>query len=98
MKKGLLLIMVFAGLSFADKGIVILDNVCGDKIVIETTDGWYIAAEWYGGKDFDRGDTIYGNMKTYGFETLFDSRGNKGQYYIEDYESDLKDAIEELCD
>jgi len=98
MKQVLYLIVVLNGLSFADKGTVVLEDVCGDKIVIKTTDDWYIAAEWYGGKEFSRGETVFGNMKTYGMEELFDKNGNNGSYYIEDWESSLESAIEELCD
>ena len=95
----MLFILFLAGAATADKGVVIRENVCGSSnIIIETSDYWYVAAEWYGGREFYEGATVYGNLKTYGFEELTDSNGNKGRYYIEDWESSLESAYDEHCD
>ncbi len=73
--------------------------MCGSgNSIIETTDGWYIAAEHYSGVYLYEGDVVYGKMKTYGFQTLTREDGEEGKFYIEDYESDISDAFEELCD
>jgi len=37
-------------------------------------------------------------MKTYGMQELTRSDGSSGSFYIEDWESDIGDAYEELCD
>jgi hypothetical protein len=44
------------------------------------------------------GDIVYGDLKTYGFEDFTRSDGDSGKYYIEDWESSLSAAFEELCD
>lgn len=74
------------------------DEVCGSgNIIIETTDGWYIAAEHYSGEYLYEGDVVYGNMKAYGIEDLTRDDGETTQYYIEDWESSIGGALEELC-
>jgi len=85
--------------SSEDAGVVVKEDVCGTgNAIIETTDGWYIAAEHYSGVYFYEGDTVCGQMKTYGFQDLYRSDGAKGHFYIEDWESSIEDAYEELCD
>ena len=83
----------------SDIGEVIKEDVCGSgNSIIETNDGWYIAAEHYSGVYLYQGDIVYGNMKTYGFETITREDGEEGNFYIEDYESSIGAAYEELCD
>ena len=98
--KKVLLILIFATVLFADKGEVVKEDVCGTgNAIIETTDGWFIAAEHYSGVYLYEGDIVVGNMKTYGSQTLVRIRdGAEGSFYIEDYESNIGDAYEELCD
>ena len=93
-------VLFFAELANADIGVVIKEDVCGSgNAIIETNDGWYIAAEHYGGTYLYEGDTVVGNMKTYGFEDIIrTSDGNESRMYIEDYESSIGSAYEELCD
>lgn len=100
MKKLLAIIPLYlTSLAFADTGVVVKDDVCGSgNSIIETTDGWYIAAEHYSGVYLYEGDIVFGKMKTYGFQTLFTRDGTEGSFYIEDYESNIGDAYEELCD
>lgn len=90
------------GISFstlADRGVVVKEDVCGPgNSIIETSDGWYIAAEHYSGVYLYEGDTVFGKMKTYGFQELTRQDGNSGRFYIEDWESSLVAALEELCD
>jgi hypothetical protein len=96
---------VFGGILLAtsssalpDVGTVIHDDVCGYNVIIETNSGWYVAAEWYGGKTLYEGDRVYGEMTTYGFQDWNDSGGNESRYYIEDYEISVDSAFEELCE
>lgn len=101
MKKLLSIIpsLLFVSMAFADTGVVVKEDVCGSgNSIIETTDGWYIAAEHYSGVYLYEGDVVYGQMKTYGFQILTRKDGREGRFYIEDYESDIGDAYEELCD
>ena len=86
-----------------DKGLGIrkiaskLSEGSGNSI-IETNDGWYIAAEHYSGVYLYEGDIVYGNMKTYGFETITREDGEEGNFFIEDYLSSIGEAYGELCD
>lgn len=91
-------IMLSSNIVFADAGVVVKEDVCGSgNSIIETTDGWYIAAEHYSGVYLYEGDVVYGKMKTYGFQVLTRKDGREGKFYIEDYESDIGNAFEELC-
>lgn len=44
------------------------------------------------------GDIVYGTMKSYGMQELTREDGESGSFYIEDWESNISDAFEELCD
>jgi hypothetical protein len=58
----------FAVPAFADKGVVVKEDVCGTgNAIIETTDGWYVAAEHYSGVYLYEGDVVFGSLTTYGF-------------------------------
>jgi len=84
--------------AFADKGVVVKEDVCGSgNAIIETTDGWYVAAEHYSGVYLYEGDVVYGKLKTYGSEELTRADGQSGRFYIENWVSDIEEALEELC-
>ena len=83
----------------SDQGQVVEQDVCGSgNAVIETTDGWYIAAEYQSGVYLNEGDIVFGNLKTFGFELITRDDGSDGQFYIEDYEFGFEAALEELCE
>ena len=85
--------------AYAGKGEVVKEDVCGSgNAIIETTDGWYVAAEHYSGVYLYEGDIVFGNLKNYGFQEITRNDGQSGRFYIEDWESDIGDAFEELCD
>ena len=91
-------ILTLATPALADKGIVIKDDVCGSgNAIIETTDGWYVAAEHYSGVYLYEDDVVFGRLKTYGLQEITRSDGISGSFYIEDFETNIKSAIEELC-
>lgn len=92
-------ILFFSFSAYADKGQVVEQDVCGSgNAVIETTDGWYIAAEHQSGVYLNEGDIVFGNLKTFGFEVITRDDGSDGQFYIEDYEVGFEAALEELCE
>lgn len=94
-----MLILCISSSLFADKGIVVKDDVGGwGNSIIETTDGWFVAAEHYSGVYLYEGDVVYGDLKSYGFKNIYRSDGSEGRFYIEDYETNLEAAIEELVD
>lgn len=42
--------LLLSSAAFADKGVVVKEDVCGTgNAIIETSDGWYVAAEHYSG-------------------------------------------------
>ena len=83
---------------YADKAVVVKEDVCGSgNSIIETTDGWYVAAEHYSGVYLYEDDIVVGNLKTYGFQVITRIDGESGRFYIEDYETNIGDAYEELC-
>ncbi|WP_329889148.1 hypothetical protein [Stenotrophomonas sepilia] len=84
--------------AFADKGVVVKEDVCGSgNAIIETSDGWYVATEHYSGVYLYEGDVVYGKLKTYGSEELTRADGQSGRFYIENWVSDIEEALEELC-
>jgi len=84
--------------ALADKGVVVKEDVCGSgNAIIETTDGWYVAAEHYSGVYLYEGDVVYGKLKTYGSEELTRADGQSGSFYIENWVSEIGEAFEELC-
>lgn len=71
-KQIVILVMALLPISaYADKGIVVKEDVCGTgNAIIETTDGWYVAAEHYSGVYLYEGDVVFGKLKTYGFQEI----------------------------
>ena len=67
----LFITFVISNAALAGRGVVIREDVCGlGNSIIETIDGWYVVSEHWSGVYLYEGDIVYGNMKTYGFETL----------------------------
>lgn len=94
----IIILLFLAVEAYADKGIVVKEDVCGSgNAIIETSDGWYVAAEHYSGVYLYEDDVVYGRLKTYGLQDITRSDGEAGKFYIEDYETNIGDAYEELC-
>ena len=63
---------------YADKGVVVKEDVCGSvNSIIETTDGWYVAAEHYSGVYLYEGDIVVGNLKN-----LWIWANNKNRWWV----------------
>nr|AIZ49614.1 hypothetical protein [Aeromonas salmonicida subsp. salmonicida] len=91
--------VAFSSAALADKGVVVKEDVCGTgNAIIETSDGWYVAAEHYSGVYLYEGDEVFGNLKTYGSEEITRRDGDSGDFYIENWVASIGDAYEELCD
>ena len=93
MKKQLLLAAVVASLLFsvsadaaAAKGVVVYNKSgCNSRYVVKTNMG-YAILEWYGGNDPSEGDTIVGDIDSYGFKDLYNVTQDAAmKVYVEDY-------------
>lgn len=99
MKSILLIIITMITISFSGTATVYKTGVCGaDNMIAETSSGDYVIMEWFGGREFDVGDVIYGDFTSFGFHDVYGKRGTSGRYWIEDYWLSLEDAYEQLCD
>lgn len=98
-KLTLMSLFLVSGFAYADAGVVVKEDVCGTgNAIIETTDNWYVAAEHWSGVFLSEGDKVYGELKRYGFQEITRADGREGRFYIEDYESNIGAAFEELCE
>ncbi len=90
----LLALVSCTNFAYADKGEVVKEDVCGyGNSIIETTDGWYVAAEHYSSVYLYEGDIVFGKLKKYGFTEIIRKDGREGSFYIEDYESNIGEAL-----
>jgi hypothetical protein len=59
----------------------------------------YVVAEHYYGKEFDEGETVYGNINQYGYVDVYDEDLDESEHiYIEDYRMGKSEAVEKLLD
>lgn len=78
--------------------ITVVARVRGcDYFVADGPRGYYVL-EWYGGYDPDKGDLIYGDIRTYGFKDVLYARERKGRLYVEDYLLSKDNALEKLLE
>lgn len=94
----LLLFVSLTGSAQSEKGIVILEDVCGsNNMIIETADGWYVAINWHGGVMLSKGDVVYGELKNYGIKKIHISAKDRATVWIHGYASNLERAKKEHC-
>lgn len=80
-----------------NKGVVVFSPSGCDYYLVETSLG-YSLLEWYGGFYQYEGDTIFGNLNSYGFKDVTKLDGRSGRVYIEDYMLSKSRAIEKYYD
>jgi hypothetical protein len=79
-----------------DAPIQVLLRISGcDYFVADGPNGLYVL-EWYGGYDPDKGDGIYGDIRSYGFKNVIYSNGREGRIYVDDYALSGDSALERL--
>jgi hypothetical protein len=89
------------GIASADmqQGVVVWDESC-DLFIANGPSGLYVL-EWYGGYDPRLGDTIIGDINSFGFKDVFYPSANRaGRVWVEDYlvsEDAAWDAIQKRC-
>ena len=78
---------------------VVVARVSGcDYFLADGRKGLYLL-EWYGGHDPDEGDTLVGEIASYGFQDVYYiSVRSRGRIYVEDYLLSRSDAVEQLLE
>jgi hypothetical protein len=73
---------------------------CHDYFVAHGPTGYYLL-EWYGGHDPSEGDTIAGEISSYGFrDVIYSNSGQTGRVWVDDYmlsKSTVTEKINEKC-
>lgn len=64
-----------------------------DYFIVSDSSGSYDLLEWYSGYDPEIGDTLYGNVHTYGFHDLYIFTHSKTHVWIEDWLLTWSNAI-----
>lgn len=83
--------------SFADQGYVVKRFGGCDYFIADGEKGLYVL-EWYGGHDPSEGDTIVGDIGSYGFKDVVYNSRNSGRVYVEDFLESASAAMDEIED
>jgi hypothetical protein len=97
----LTLLCIILDMNFAkadiQQGAVVWNESC-DYFIADGPSGYYIF-EWYGGYDPSPGDTIVGEIGSYGMKDVFYPSANQsGTVWVEDYLESEDGAWEEIRD
>lgn len=70
---------------------------CRDYFLADGDSGGIYLLEWYGGHDPRQGESIVGEIKSYGFKDVFyPDSGSTGRLYVDDYMLSRSSAIEKI--
>jgi hypothetical protein len=87
-----------AGVSWsADQGYVVKEFSGCDYFIADGPRGLYVL-EWYGGYDPSEGDTITGDIGSYGFKDVIYNNSYPGRVWVEDFLESPDAAMEEIRD
>lgn len=79
----------------AEEGVIAL--IVDDKIIVEDSMGNYTGAELYSFANINEGDTVYGELDSYGMHTWYDDfTGEEFEVYVDEFWMDGRDAVEYL--
>jgi len=77
--------------------VILKPRGCRDYFLADGDSGGIYLLEWYGGYDPSVGDSILGDLKTYGFkDVIYPETGNSGRLYVDDYMLSRSRALEKL--
>ena len=77
--------------------VVLKPKGCRDYFLADGDNGGVYLLEWYGGFDPDVGDSIVGEIKTYGLKDVFyPDQNSSGKVYVDDFALTKSIAIEKL--
>jgi hypothetical protein len=83
--------------AYADLGEVVKRFGSCDYFIADGPNGYYVL-EWYGGYDPDEGDTIFGDINSYGMEDVLYNGSREGRVWVEDFLESTSAALEEIQD
>ena len=83
--------------AFAEEGYVVKTFSRCDYFIADGPSGLYVL-EWYGGWDPDKGDTIEGEINSYGMKDVFYNGDLPGTVWVEDYLESSSAAWDEIDD
>lgn len=79
--------------------VVFKRSGCRDYFLADGDSGGIYLLEWYGGHDPDQGESIAGDISSYGFKDVFyPDSGSSGRLYVDDYMLSKSSAIEKIKD
>jgi hypothetical protein len=74
--------------------VVVTTHGCSGRYVAETSGG-YVLLEWFGGRDPSTGDSIKGDLHSFGMKELLIA-GSQSKAWIDDYYLSKSRVIEKL--
>lgn len=92
-----LLFIILAFEASADLGEVVKRFGSCAYFIADGPSGYYVL-EWYGGYDPDEGDTIFGEISSYGMKDVLYNGTMEGRVWVEDYLESTSGALEEIQD
>lgn len=88
---------IFTNYVYADTGEVVKTFSGCDYFIADGPRGYYVL-EWYGGYDPDEGDTINGEIGSYGIKDVLYNGNRSGRVWVEDFLESSSGAMDEIRD
>jgi len=86
-----------SGVSNYPVKVIFKRSGCRDYFLADGDTGGIYLLEWYGGHDPKEGESIAGEIRSYGFKDVFyPDSGSSGRVYVDDYMLSRSSAIEKL--
>lgn len=92
-----ILALSIATVSHADEGEVVKTFSGCDYFIADGQSGYYVL-EWFGGYDPDEGDSITGDIGSYGTKDVIYNNSRSGKVWVEDFLESWSGAMEEIND
>ena len=83
--------------AFADEGYVVKTISGCDYFIADGPSGLYVL-EWFGGYDPDEGDTVEGEINSYGMKDVMYNGNLPGRVWVEDFLESSSAAWDEIDD
>ena len=81
----------------SDEGVVIKRFGSCDYYIVDGPRGLYVL-EWFGGYDPSEGDSIIGDIGSYGNKDVVFGNGRSGRVWVEDFLESSSEAMDEIRD